>query len=93
VHFNIEVIDDQGTVMAKPRDHTIKVDSVENEIAEDLRLLGHSVASIDCHGEVWVSVPGAIATCDIVDEAGAKYLWTTEFTDGNGRHTHKIEAV
>jgi hypothetical protein len=93
VHFSMEVIDDQGTVMAKPRSHTVVVKSVENEIAEDLRKLGHSVQSVDCHGEVWVSVPGAIATCDIVDEAGAKYLWTAEFTDDRGTHNHKIEPV
>lgn len=93
VHFAMEVIDDEGTVMATPRSHTVVVKSVEKEIADDLRALGHSIASVDCHGEVWVSVPGAIATCDIVDETGAKYLWTAEFEDDRGRHTHKIEPV
>ena len=93
VHFKMEVIDDSGTVMATPRSHTVVVKSVESEIADDLRKLGHSVQSIDCHGEVWVSVPGAVATCDILDEAGAKYLWTAEFSDDRGTHTHKIEPV
>jgi hypothetical protein len=93
VHFAMEVLDDKGTVTASPRSHTLVVKSVEGEIAEDLRALGHTVQSIDCHGEVWVSVPGAIATCDIVDSDGAKYLWTAEFQDDRGGHRHKIEPV
>jgi hypothetical protein len=93
VHFSLEVMDDSGTVLAQPRSHTVAVKSVEQEIADDLAKLGHTVQSIDCHGEVWVSVPGAIATCDIVDEAGTKYVWTAEFKDDKGGHTHKIEPA
>jgi hypothetical protein len=93
VHFSMEVLDDDGNVMASPRSHTVAVKSVAEEIAADLRGLGHQVKSVDCHGEVWVSVPGAIATCDIVDEQGTKYLWTAEFLDDRGKHTHKIEPV
>jgi hypothetical protein len=93
VHFSLEVLDDQGTVLAQPRSHTVATKSVEQEIAADLAKLGHQVKSVDCHGEVWVSVPGAVATCDIVDEEGTKYVWTAEFKDDKGAHTHKIEKA
>ncbi len=90
VHFAMEVIDDKGTVFATPRDHTLVVKTVEPEIAADLEARGHSVGSIDCHGEVWVALQGATVTCDVTDEAGAAYLWTATFTDDKGGHEHSI---
>lgn len=91
VHFTMEVIDDKGTVYATPRDHTLVVEQVEPEIAEDLKGQGHEVASIDCHGDVWVAIKDATVSCDVTDEAGKAYLWTATFTDDEGTHEHKIE--
>ena len=90
VHFAMEVIDTKGTVFATPRDHTVVVAKVEPEIAADLKTKGHSVASIDCHGDVWVAIEGAVVTCDVTDEAGAAYLWTATFTDNEGGHEHTL---
>lgn len=90
VHFSMEVIDTKGTVYATPRDHTLVVSNIEPEIAADLQSKGHSVASIDCHGEVWVAIEGASVTCDVTDEAGAAYLWTATFTDNEGGHEHVL---
>jgi len=92
VHFGMEVIDDAGSVMAKPRDHTLVVASVEPEIKADLQGKGHQVATIDCHGNVWVAIKGATVTCDLVDEAGNAYLWSATFTDDKGTHEHSVKA-
>lgn len=92
VHFRLEVLDDEGTVMATPRDHTLVVADVEDEIKADLQAKGHEVKTIDCHGDVWVAVKGAVATCDLTDEAGTAYLWTATFTDDEGGHTHVVAA-
>ena len=91
VHFKMEVLDNKGNVMATPRDHTLVVKKIEPEIAADLQAKGHSVASIDCHGEVWVAIKDATVTCDVTDEGGAAYLWTAKFTDNEGAHEHKLE--
>ena len=90
VHFSMEVLDDKGTVVASPRDHTLVVSQTEPEIAEDLQARGHEVESIDCHGDVWVAVKGAEVTCDVTDEAGVVYLWSATFTDDEGSHEHSI---
>lgn len=90
VHFDMKVIDDKGTVVATPRDHTLVVKKVEPEIAADLKAKGHDVDKIDCHGDVWVAVKGAKVSCDVTDEAGAEYLWSAEFTDDDGTHSHSI---
>jgi Fe-S cluster biogenesis protein NfuA len=92
VHFSMEVIDDEGSVMATPRDHTLVVASVEPEIKADLQAKGHQVAKIDCHGDVWVAVKGATVTCDLVDETGKEYLWSATFTDDKGTHEHSVKA-
>jgi hypothetical protein len=91
VHFTVEMVDDAGTALASPRDHTFPVAKLEPEIADNIRELGHTVAKLDCHGELWVAVKGAVVTCDVTDEAGAQYLWTAEFTDNEGGHSHKLE--
>jgi hypothetical protein len=90
VHFSMEVLDDNGTVSAEPRDHTLVVSKIEPEIKGDLQTNGHDVASIDCHGDVWVAIKGASVSCDVVDEAGTAYLWTATFTDDKGGHSHSI---
>jgi hypothetical protein len=90
IHFKVEQLDDEGTVVATPRDHTLVVSSVESEIKSDLQAAGHQVKSIDCHGDVWVAVKGATVTCDLTDEADKAYLWTATFTDGEGGHSHKV---
>ena len=90
VHFSMEVIDEKGTVYATPREHTVVVDKIEPEIAEDLKAKGHKVAKIDCHGEVWVTTKDSEVTCDVTDEAGADYLWTAKFTDDEGAHEHRL---
>lgn len=92
VHFRMEVLDDEGTVMATPRGHTLVVADVEDEIKADLQAKGRDVKTIDCHGDVWVAVKGAVATCDLTDEAGTAYLWTATFTDDTGNHTHVVAA-
>lgn len=86
----MKFLDDKGTVVATPRDHTFVVAKVEPEIATDLKAKGHSVGKIDCHGDVWVAVKGAKVTCDVTDEAGAECLWSAEFTDEHGTHSHSI---
>lgn len=91
VHFRMEILDEEGTVMATPRDHTLVVKSVEPEIEADLEAKGHKVAKIDCHGDVWVAIKGAKVTCDLVDEAGKEYLWTATFTDDKGTHEHSVQ--
>jgi hypothetical protein len=90
VHFDLEVEDDQGTVRATPRDHTLVVSKVEPEIKSDLLAAGHEVKSIDCHGDVWVAIKGVSVTCDVTDERGTAYLWTATFTDDEGGHEHSI---
>lgn len=90
VHFTLEQLDDQGTVVATPRDHTLVVASVEPELKADLEAAGHKVASIDCHGDVWVAVKGATVSCDLTDEAGKPYVWSATFTDDKGGHTHSV---
>ncbi len=90
VHFKMEVLDDQGTVMATPRDHTMVVSSIVPELKADLEATGHQLKSLDCHGEVWVAIKGATVTCDLVDEAGKAYLWTATFTGDKGEHTHTV---
>lgn len=90
VHFSMEVLDDNGTVSAAPRDHTLVVAKVEPEIKADLQAAGHDVKSLDCHGDVWVAIKGVSVTCDVTDEAGAAYLWTATFTDDQGGHSHSI---
>ncbi|MGH1344566.1 MAG: DUF4333 domain-containing protein [Nannocystales bacterium] len=90
VHFDMKVIDDKGTVVATPRDHTLVVKKVEPEIAADLKAKGHEVSKIDCHGDVWVAVKGAKVSCDVFDEADVEYLWSAEFTDDDGTHSHSI---
>ena len=90
VHFEMKVLDSKGTVIATPRDHTLVVAKVEPEIATDLKATGHDVAKVDCHGDVWVAIKGAKVSCDVTDEAGAEYLWTAEFTDDDGTHSHSI---
>jgi hypothetical protein len=90
VHFAMEVLDENGTVHASPRDHTLVVSKVEPEIKADLLAKGHDVQSIDCHGDVWVAITGATVSCDVTDEAGTAYLWSATFTDDDGRHNHTI---
>ena len=90
VHFALEVLDDNGTVSAEPRDHTLVVSKVEPEIKSDLLAAGHDVKSIDCHGDVWVAVKGATVSCDVTDEAGTAYLWSATFTGDSGEHEHSI---
>jgi len=92
VHFTMEVLDDKGTVYATPSDHTLVVEKVEPEIESDLKAQGHSVGTVDCHGDVWVAIEGAEVTCDVTDEAGAAYLWTATFTDDDGNHEHSLKA-
>ncbi len=90
VHFDMKVLDSKGTVVATPRDHTLVVAKLEPEIAADLKAKGHDVEKIDCHGDVWVAIKGAKASCDVTDEAGGEYLWTAEFTDDEGTHNHSL---
>jgi hypothetical protein len=91
VHFTMEIIDDSGTVIATPRDHTLVVSAVEPEIKADLQAKGHQVAKIDCHGDVWVVITGATVSCDLVDETGKEYVWTAKFTDDKGAHEHSVK--
>ncbi len=92
VHFEVEVMDESsGTVKASARDHTLVVSDVEPLIKADLESNGHQVSKIDCHGEIWVAVKGAVGSCDITDEANAVYVWTATFTDDEGNFSHEIK--
>ncbi len=90
VKFSMEVLDSKGTVYATPKDHTLVVEKIEPEIAADLEAKGHKIGKIDCHGDVWVAIEGAVATCDVTDEAGTEYIWTAEFIDDKGGHKHTL---
>jgi hypothetical protein len=91
VDFQLEVLDDKGNVYAAPTNHTLVVSKIEPEIASDLKERGHSVDKVDCHGDVWVAIKGAKVSCDVTDEAGAAYVWTAEFLDDEGKHSHSIK--
>lgn len=83
----VEVIDpSDGTVKWEPKYTTVKKDQLEGSIRSLPELDGHDVA-IDCHKQVFVSVPDSAVECDLTDNStNEAFVVNLTFSDDKGSY-------
>jgi hypothetical protein len=81
-----------GMVAWRPKYKTFTREHVENSIRALPEFAGRELV-LDCHANVFVSVPNTTITCDVSDSSNAQtQVATLEFTDAEGSGTWQVES-
>lgn len=89
----VEVEDDEGGLVLRPRHATLVTARLEPEIAAELRAQGQAVARVRCEGQVWVARPQAEHHCEITTEDGQHLRWRGVFSGEGSKHRATVTPV
>ena len=63
------------------------------EVRAKLEGVGHVVASVRCDGLVWRTVAGSVGRCEMIDEAGRRWVYEATFSGEGSEHRAAISAA
>jgi hypothetical protein len=93
IPVRVEVTDPlEGTVEWEPKYTTVKKAQLEESIRELPDLTGKDIV-IDCHKQVFVSIPNSKVECDLTNnDSGEAFVAELEFSDGAGNYALQLNA-